>query len=176
MNAPNIYLIGLMGSGKTTLGKSLAKKLNRPFIDTDQLIEQKSGVDVSMIFEFEGEIGFRERETKLLSEIALKKDHIVSTGGGIILSKYNRDVITKSGIIFYLKTQPAELFIRLQNDKTRPLLQGANLKEKLTKIYAERCTLYEMTADYIIETKNKKISQILTNIEEIMTAHENHKN
>ena len=176
MNAPNIYLIGLMGSGKTTLGKSLAKKLNRPFIDTDQLIEQKSGVDVSMIFEFEGEIGFRERETKLLSEIALKKDHIVSTGGGIILSKYNRDVITKSGIIFYLKTQPAELFIRLQNDKTRPLLQGANLKEKLTKIYAERWPLYEMTADYIIETKNKKISQILTNIEEIMTAHENHKN
>ena len=176
MNAPNIYLIGLMGSGKTTLGKSLAKKLNRPFIDTDQLIEQKSGVDVSMIFEFEGEIGFRERETKLLSEIALKKDHIVSTGGGIILSKYNRDIIAKSGIIFYLKTQPAELFIRLQNDKTRPLLQGTNLKEKLTKIYAERCTLYEMTADYIIETKNKKISQILTNIEEIMTAHENHKN
>jgi len=176
MEAPNIYLIGLMGSGKTTLGKSLAKKLNRPFIDTDQLIEQKSGVDVSMIFEFEGEIGFRERETKLLSEIALKKDHIVSTGGGIILSKYNRDVITKSGIIFYLKTQPAELFIRLQNDKTRPLLQGANLKEKLTKIYAERWPLYEMTADYIIETKNKKISQILTNIEEIMTAHENHKN
>jgi shikimate kinase len=176
MKAPNIYLIGLMGSGKTTLGKSLAKKLNRPFIDTDQLIEQKSGVDVSMIFEFEGETGFRERETKLLSEIALKKDHIVSTGGGIILSKYNRDVIAKSGIIFYLKTQPAELFIRLQNDKTRPLLQGANLKEKLTKIYAERCALYEMTADYIIETKNKKISQILTNIEEIMTAHENHKN
>ena len=176
MKAPNIYLIGLMGSGKTTLGKSLAKKLNRPFIDTDQLIEQKSGVDVSMIFEFEGEKGFRERETKLLSEIALKKEHIVSTGGGIILSKYNRDVIAKSGIIFYLKTQPAELFIRLQNDKTRPLLQGANLKEKLTKIYAERSTLYEMTADYIIETKNKKISQILTNIEEIMTAHENHKN
>lgn len=176
MKAPNIYLIGLMGSGKTTLGKSLAKKLNRPFIDTDQLIEQKSGVDVSMIFEFEGEVGFRERETKLLSEIALKKEHIVSTGGGIILSKYNRDVIAKSGIIFYLKTQPAELFIRLQNDKTRPLLQGTNLKEKLTKIYAERCTLYEMTADYIIETKNKKISQILTNIEEIMTAHENHKN
>ena len=176
MNAPNIYLIGLMGSGKTTLGKSLAKKLNRPFIDTDQLIEQKSGVDVSMIFEFEGEAGFRERETKLLSEIALKKEHIVSTGGGIILSKYNRDIIAKSGTIFYLKTQPAELFIRLQNDKTRPLLQGTNLKEKLTKIYAERCTLYEMTADYIIETKNKKISQILTNIEEIMTAHENHKN
>ena len=176
MKAPNIYLIGLMGSGKTTLGKSLAKKLNRPFIDTDQLIEQKSGVDVSMIFEFEGEVGFRERETKLLSEIALKKEHIVSTGGGIILSKYNRDVIAKSGIIFYLKTQPAELFIRLQNDKTRPLLQGTNLKEKLTKIYAERCTLYEITADYIIETKNKKISQILTNIEEIMTAHENHKN
>ena len=176
MKAPNIYLIGLMGSGKTTLGKSLAKKLNRPFIDTDQLIEQKSGVDVSMIFEFEGEKGFRERETKLLSEIALKKEHIVSTGGGIILSKYNRDVIAKSGIIFYLKTQPAELLIRLQNDKTRPLLQGANLKEKLTKIYAERSTLYEMTADYIIETKNKKISQILTNIEEIMIAHENHKN
>ena len=176
MATPNIYLIGLMGSGKTTLGKSLAKKLNRPFIDTDQLIEQKSGVDVSLIFEFEGEMGFRERETKLLSEIALKKEHIVSTGGGIILSKYNRDVIAKSGIIFYLKTQPAELFIRLQNDKTRPLLQGTNLKEKLTKIYAERCTLYEMTADYIIETKNKKISQILTNIEEIMTAHENHKN
>ena len=176
MKAPNIYLIGLMGSGKTTLGKSLAKKLNRPFIDTDQLIEQKSGVDVSMIFEFEGEKGFRERETKLLSEIALKKEHIVSTGGGIILSKYNRDVIAKSGIIFYLKTQPAELFIRLQNDKTRPLLQGTNLKEKLTKIYAERWPLYEMTADYIIETKNKKISQILTNIEEIMIAHENHKN
>ena len=176
MKAPNIYLIGLMGSGKTTLGKSLAKKLNSPFIDTDQLIEQKSGVDVSMIFEFEGETGFRERETKLLSEIALKKDHIVSTGGWIILSKYNRDIITNSGIIFYLKTQPAELLARLKNDKTRPLLQGTNLKEKLNTIYAERCALYEMTADYIIETKNKKISQIISNIEEIISAHENYKN
>src|SRR6056300_1250791 len=176
MNAPNIYLIGLMGSGKTTLGKSLAKKLNRPFIDTDQLIEQKSGVDVSLIFEFEGEIGFRERETKLLSEIALKKDQIISTGGGIILSKYNRDIIANSGIIFYLKTQPAELVMRLQNDKTRPLLKGTNVKEKLNNLYAERSALYEMTADYVIETKNKRIAQIVTYIEEIISAHENHTN
>jgi len=176
MKAPNIYLIGLMGSGKTTLGKSLAKKLNRPFIDTDQLIEQKSGVDVSLIFEFEGEIGFRERETKLLSEIALKKDQIISTGGGIILSKYNRDIIANSGIIFYLKTQPAELVMRLQNDKTRPLLKGTNVKEKLNNLYAERSALYEMTADYVIETKNKRIAQIVTYIEEIISAHENHTN
>jgi len=176
MATPNIYLIGLMGSGKTTLGKSLAKKLNRPFIDTDQLIEQKSGVDVSLIFEFEGEIGFRERETKLLSEIALKKDQIISTGGGIILSKYNRDIIANSGIIFYLKTQPAELVMRLQNDKTRPLLKGTNVKEKLNKLYAERSALYEMTADYVIETKNKRIAQIVTYIEEIISAHENHTN
>ena len=176
MATPNIYLIGLMGSGKTTLGKSLAKKLNRPFIDTDQLIEQKSGVDVSLIFEFEGEMGFRERETKLLSEIALKKDQIISTGGGIILSKYNRDIIANSGIIFYLKTQPAELVMRLQNDKTRPLLKGTNVKEKLNKLYAERSALYEMTADYVIETKNKRIAQIVTHIEEIISAHENHTN
>ena len=176
MATPNIYLIGLMGSGKTTLGKSLAKKLNRPFIDTDQLIEQKSGVDVSLIFEFEGEIGFRERETKLLSEIALKKDQIISTGGGIILSKYNRDIIANSGIIFYLKTQPAELVMRLQNDKTRPLLKGTNVKEKLNNLYAERSALYEMTADYVIETKNKRIAQIVTYIEEIISAHENHTN
>jgi len=176
MATPNIYLIGLMGSGKTTLGKSLAKKLNRPFIDTDQLIEQKSGVDVSMIFEFEGEMGFRERETKLLTEIALKKDQIISTGGGIILSKYNRDIIANSGIIFYLKTQPAELVMRLQNDKTRPLLKGTNVKEKLNNLYAERSALYEMTADYVIETKNKRIAQIVTYIEEIISAHENYKN
>ena len=173
MKATNIFLIGLMGSGKTTIGKLLAKKLNRSFIDTDQLIEQKSGVDVSMIFEFEGETGFRERETKLLSGLSEERNHVISTGGGVVLSKYNRDIISKCGTIFYLKTLPKELSLRLKNDKTRPLLKNTDVEKKLTKLYEERRSLYETTADYIIETKGKKATQIALEIEDKLSTYEN---
>ena len=173
MKATNIFLIGLMGSGKTTIGKLLAKKLNRSFIDTDQLIEQKTGVDVSMIFEFEGERGFRDRETKLLSDLSEKLNHVISTGGGVVLSKFNRDIISNSGTTFYLKTYPKELSLRLKNDKTRPLLKNTDVEKKLTELYEERCSLYEAAADYIIETKNKRAAEIVLEIEEKLNSYEN---
>lgn len=176
MKAQNIFLIGLMGSGKTTIGKTLAKKIDKQFIDTDQFIEQKSGVEVSIIFEYEGESGFRDRETKLLSSLTQKGNQIISTGGGIILTKENRDLIAKNGIVFYLKTHPKVLSQRLKNDKTRPLLKNMNIEEKLNSLYQERSILYESTADYIIDTKEKKILQILNEIEKKIISHENHSN
>ena len=100
----NIYLIGLMGSGKTTLGKILSKKLDKTFFDSDQVIEEKLGVDVPMIFEYEGEAGFREREKEILKELVSKKNIILATGGGVILSKFNRDLLSENGIVIYLKS------------------------------------------------------------------------
>ena len=119
----NIYLIGLMGSGKTTLGKILSKKLDKQFYDSDHVIEEKLGVDVPMIFEYEGEAGFREREKDSLKELVSKKNIVLATGGGIILSQSNRDLLSENGIVIYLKSNQKDLIKRMKNDKTRPLLK-----------------------------------------------------
>ena len=125
----NIFLVGLMGSGKTTIGKIIAKKLNYKFIDSDALIEEKTGVKVPLIFEYEGESGFRKRETKILSEIIKMNSIVLATGGGIILSKTNRQLISESSVVIYLNATIKELVKRLANDKNRPLIQNVD-KEK----------------------------------------------
>jgi len=102
-----------MGSGKTTLGKILSKKLDKTFFDSDQVIEEKLGVDVPMIFEYEGEAGFREREKEILKELVSKKNIILATGGGVILSKFNRDLLSENGIVIYLKSNQKDLISRM---------------------------------------------------------------
>jgi shikimate kinase len=160
----NIYLIGLMGSGKTTLGKILSKKLEKQFYDSDHVIEEKLGVDVPMIFEYEGEAGFREREKDSLKELVRKKNIVLATGGGIILSKSNRDLLSENGIVIYLKSNQKDLIKRMKNDKTRPLLKNGNIEEVIKKLCKEREPLYEEIADFEIMTKNKRIHEVVNEI------------
>ena len=160
----NIYLVGLMGSGKTTLGKILSKKIDKQFYDSDQVIEEKLGVDVPIIFEYEGEAGFREREKDILKELVGIQNIVLATGGGIILSKSNRDLLAQNGIVIYLKSNQKDLILRMKNDKTRPLLQNGNIEEIIKTLCKEREPLYEEIADFEIMTKNKKIHEIVNEI------------
>ena len=158
----NIYLIGLMGSGKTTLGKILSKKLDKHFYDSDQVIEEKLGVNVPMIFEYEGEAGFREREKDILKELVSKQNIVLATGGGIILSESNRDLLAKNGIVIYLKSNQKDLVLRMKNDKTRPLLKNGNVELIIKKLCQEREPLYEEIADFKIAQKTKEFMKSLT--------------
>ena len=156
----NIILVGLMGSGKTTVGMQLSKFFKKKFIDTDSLIESKTGVNVMTIFELEGEQGFRRREKNLLNELLGQKNLVIATGGGIVIEDENRRLLQQLGTIFYLKANPLHLSNRLKKDKTRPLLQNVDLFVKLNDLFTQRDRLYRSVANYIIETENKKLHEI----------------
>ena len=164
----NIILVGLMGSGKTTIGKLISKSLERKFLDTDHAIEEKTGVDVSTIFELEGEEGFRSREHNFLRELKDSQKLVIATGGGIVLSSENRDLLKKIGCVVYLRSNIKDLVSRLKDDKTRPLIQNVNLSQKINELFHERDPLYASIADYIIETKNKNINIIKKEIMELI--------
>lgn len=164
----NIIFIGLMGSGKTSIGKHLSKTLGKKFIDTDHAIEMKTGVNVATIFELEGEKGFRFREKNFLMELKSYQNLIIATGGGIILSLTNKKLLSNLGKIFYLKSNPRELALRLKGDKSRPLLQNVNMEETLCALFEERDPIYNDIADYIIETKGKRLSDVSKEILEIL--------
>jgi shikimate kinase len=166
-NMNSIYLVGLMGSGKTTVGKLVSKKLHKSFIDSDEVIQEKAGVMVPLIFEYEGEEGFRKREAKALEELVAKKNIILATGGGIILEKNNQKLLVENGLVIYLKADYDLLASRLKNDRTRPLLQGVDIKERLKNLLKVRDPIYKTIADYVIDTKNKRASDIVNEIEKI---------
>jgi len=158
MSSKNIYLIGPMGSGKTTIGTRLAKKLDREFFDTDREIEARTGASVNLIFDIEGEAGFREREHNMLKELSQKKGVLVATGGGIISREENRQILNNTGLVIYLKTSIQQQLQRLHRDKSRPILQNLNKEDKLNELAAFRNPLYEKTADLIFPAKNRNIN------------------
>jgi len=167
-NTENIILVGLMGSGKTTLGKQLSKTFNKDFIDTDYLIQQKTGVDITTIFELEGENGFRARETSLLKDLVLEENKVIATGGGMVLRSDNRELLKKIGKIFYLRASPNDLALRLKHDKSRHLIQNVDLLQNLKTLFEERDMIYMDLANFIIETKNKRISDMNEQIKELL--------
>ena len=147
--AGNIFFIGLMGAGKTTHGKQLAALLQRDFIDSDQLIGQRTGVSISTIFELEGEGGFRKREAAIINELTRRNSIILATGGGAVLSPDNRHWLHTRGTVIYLHATPEILYRRIQYDKNRPLLQVANPLDKLQTLYQQRDPLYRETAHLV---------------------------
>ena len=173
MNLNNIFLIGLMGSGKTTIGKLLSKRLDKLFFDSDQVIEERLGVKVPLIFEYEGESGFRERESNVLKDLVAKKNIILATGGGVILSSKNRELLSSNGVVIYLKADYENLAKRMENDKSRPLLQGTEIIPTLKKLFKTRDPLYTSIADYEVNTKNKKAYQIEKEIRILASKYEN---
>jgi len=161
-----IFIVGPMASGKSTLGKKLASKLNIDFLDTDREIEKKAGADVSWIFEMEGEKGFRKREKSTLQESVKKDNIVIATGGGIITTKENRDLINSTGKVIYLKTSIELQLSRTKNDTKRPLLSKGNKEEVIRSLKKERDPQYEEVADITINLDNQKKRNVV--IEEIM--------
>jgi len=148
----NLLLIGPMGAGKSTIGRLLAKALNRSFKDSDQEIEQRSGVDIPWIFEKEGEAGFRARESAMLAELCEQDNLVIATGGGAILSAENRSLLKNSGFVIYLYIPVAEQLKRTAQNRSRPLLNQGNPEQVLAQLMAVRDPLYRQVANLAIET------------------------
>lgn len=155
MNPPStmsVFLVGMMGAGKTTIGGRLACRLNRPFIDVDRELEARLGVDIPTIFDVEGEAGFRRRESLLIDELSRLPDRVMATGGGAVLAECNRACLMARGRVIYLRATPGELWQRLRRDRHRPLLQSSDLRERIRSLHEARHPLYESVADYAIDT------------------------
>ena len=166
-----ILLVGMMGAGKTTIGKLLSNQLGFNFTDLDRKIEEKSGVKINTIFEIEGEEGFREREYLALNEALAEEKVVISTGGGVVVNDINRSLIKKSeAVVVYLKASLDILVGRLKNDKTRPMLDKDNKQLSLQKLLSEREPLYENLADFIIDTSHLKTNDVLKTITEKMES------
>jgi shikimate kinase len=159
-NLKNIYLVGPMGSGKTAVGRQLARDLNREFIDTDAEIERRTGVDIPFIFEKEGEAGFREREEEVIDRLAQLEGWIVATGGGAVLAAENRERLKASGLVIYLHASVDEQLKRTCRSQNRPLLRTADPREVLERLMAARQPLYEEIADIRMDTTGRHVNSV----------------
>ena len=164
--AGNVFLVGMMGAGKTSMGKVLARRLNKTFLDCDHEIERLTGVKVPVIFEIEGETGFRQRETKALAELVLHKDVVLATGGGAVLSPENRRLLAENGVVVYLRATAVDLWNRTRHDKNRPLLRTADPRAKLEQLHAERDPLYREVADIVVDTGSQSLSSLAQRLEQ----------
>ena len=160
-NPENIYLVGLMGAGKTTIGRSLAKRLQLGFVDTDKEIEARTGVSIPTIFEIEGEDGFRKRESEIIAEYAATSGLVVATGGGGVLRPENRENMKSSGFVIYLNVPPQTLWERTRHDRNRPLLQVADPLLKLNQLFAIRDPLYREVAHLIVDGSRMSAQGVL---------------
>jgi len=162
----NIFLVGLMGAGKTSVGRALAKRLHKTFYDTDREIERATGVKIPVIFEIEGEAGFRAREAKLLAELVRRTNIVLATGGGAVLSEQNRRLLAEHGAVIYLRATAPDLWQRTHHDKNRPLLQTDDPLKKLQELFAQRDPLYREIADVIIDTGSQSVGSLAHKLEQ----------
>ncbi|WP_194757402.1 shikimate kinase AroK [Aliidiomarina indica] len=161
----NIFLIGPMGAGKSTIGRQLAKSLHLEFFDSDAEIERRTGADISWVFELEGEEGFRDREEKVINELTENTGIVLATGGGSVISKENRNRLSARGVVVYLKTTIDKQVARTERDKRRPLIAEAdNPREVLEKLADERNPFYEEIADVVIQTDEQSAKVVANEI------------
>lgn len=153
-----------MGAGKSTVGRVLARKLNRRFIDSDHALEERCGVKIPTIFVMEGEAGFRKREAQIIEELTQEKGLILATGGGSVLLPENRRALSERGTVVYLYANPIELWHRTKGGEGRPLLQNGDPKAILENLYALRDPLYREIADHIIETGKPSVNQLVNTL------------
>jgi shikimate kinase len=160
----NIYLIVPMGTGKTAVGKQLAKLLGMSFHDCDVEIEKRAGVDIPYIFDREGEAGFRERERDAVAALTALEPIVLATGGGAVLAAQSRQLLRDSGVVVYLQTSLSQQLHRVGSGRGRPILRGADLPKRLSQLRAERDPLYNEIADIRIPTDNRRVGKVAEQI------------
>lgn len=173
MNKPNnnIFLIGPMGSGKTTIGQRVADLLGLEFLDCDHELEVQTGASVSLIFDVEGEEGFRARETRMLDEITSRSGVLVATGGGVVIRPENRNMLRERGTVVFLKTSVTQQLRRLSRDRSRPLLQTEDRRKKLRDLARDRNPLYEELADIEFPAQNRSLDAVAQQLANLIRAH-----
>jgi shikimate kinase len=164
MGRGNIFLVGMMGAGKTTLGKALAQRLAREFVDTDRVLVERTGVAVATIFDIEGEPGFRRREALALAELAQRDECVVATGGGIVLAPENRQAMRAAGTVIYLRARLENLWERTRHDATRPLLSTSDPRGTLARLLEEREPLYHEAAHLVVETGSQSAATLVNRV------------
>jgi shikimate kinase len=162
----NLFLVGMPGSGKSTLGRLLAKRLDKAFYDSDSELERRLGVSIPVIFELEGEPGFRDREQAIIAEYVQHTHTIFATGGGAVLREANRDCLKQNGSVLYLHATPATLWERTKRSKHRPLLQAPDPYERLKELYTVRDALYRETADFVVESDQEQVVRLAQRLEQ----------
>lgn len=160
----NLILVGMMGSGKTTVGRALSKHLGKAFVDSDEEIQNRTGVTIPHIFDIEGEAGFRQRETSALCDLVLRDNMVLATGGGAVLEEQNRAMLRQNGIVIYLRASVPDLWQRTRHDRNRPLLQTENPHAKLTELHRQRDPLYQQVADIVIQSGKQSAHALMLHL------------
>lgn len=172
---PNIYLVGPMGAGKTTIGRRIAEIKGMSFVDSDHEVEKRTGVDISFIFDMEGEDGFRKREREMIAELSEQPNTVMATGGGAVLDKATRDLLSARGVVVYLETSLEQQLARTRKSNNRPLLEGSDdVEATLSNLMEERDPLYRSIADIVVVTGEQQARrlarEIVEQLESIGTA------
>jgi len=160
----NIFLVGPMGAGKSTVGRQLAEALSFEFRDSDQEIQRRTGVDIPTIFEYEGEEGFRQRERQVIDEISRQTGIVMATGGGSVLRSDNRQDLTARGVVVYLHCSPEQQYARTSRDRNRPLLHTEDPLSRLRELMEQREPLYRQVADMVVSTERRGTSSVVKEI------------
>lgn len=169
--ACNLFLVGLMGAGKTTIGRLLARRLKCAFYDSDHEVERRCGVHIAVIFDIEGEAGFRSREAQVIAALSALDGVVLATGGGAVLDPENRRRLAGRGTVVYLHARPGDLYARLRHDKNRPLLATGNPLQTLEALYAHRDPLYREIADLVIDTGRQSAQALARGLFDRVEAH-----
>lgn len=168
----NLFLVGMMGAGKTTVGRLIARRLRRRFVDSDHEIERRCGVRIPVIFDIEGEAGFRQREAQAIAALTSRAGIVLATGGGAILSEENRRCLAARGVVVYLHAPPETLYARVCHDRNRPLLATPDPLGRLRDLYAQRDPLYRSVADLVLETGTQSVHALAAQLLERLKAYE----
>ena len=167
-NIDNIFLVGLMGAGKSTIGRQLARELGKQFRDSDSEIEKRTGVSIDVIFDIEGEQGFRRRETRMLKELVEERGIVLATGGGAILASENRQLLMNNGLVIYLKASAEHLAGRVKLDRRRPLLQTGDKLATIRELMNQREPVYQQLADLVVVTNNRSVPRVVREISKMI--------
>jgi shikimate kinase len=167
----SVFLVGMMGAGKTSVGKNLARRLGKQFYDSDHVIESRTGVRVAVIFEIEGEAGFRARERAVIEEMTALQDIVLATGGGAVLDPENRNFLRTRGTVVYLRAAVKDLLNRTRHDKNRPLLHTADPKSRLTELFELRDPIYRDVAHVVMDTGSQSLASLVNRLELALARH-----
>lgn len=171
----NLILVGMMGSGKTTMGRALARHLGKTFVDSDEEIIKRTGVTVPHIFDIEGEAGFRQREAAAIGDLVLRDNMVLATGGGAVLAEQNRAMLQQNGIVIYLKANVHDLWQRTRHDRNRPLLQTADPHAKLVELFQLRDPLYRQVSDIVVHSGRQSVNILMQHLlDELETYRKSH--